>query len=175
MTDETEDPAVKRGPGRPRIIRDEENVREPVRADGVRTRARMRKGGQGKDKFDIPENLRRPGTSYEWKRMAVYGKPDSSHLVEMREQGWEPVDDPALRKYFMPEGHDGAIERDGLVLMDRPQQLTDEAREEDRLLAINAVRAKEQQMSSAPVGQFERSNKGTPLVSVKRSIEVPVE
>lgn len=175
MTDETAEPAIKRGPGRPRIIRDEEGTREPVRAAGVRTRSRLRKGGQSKDRFDIPPDLRRSGTSYEWKRMTVYGKPDSSHLVEMREQGWEPVDDPVLRRYFMPDDHTGAIERDGLVLMERPQELTDEAREEDRLMAINAVRAKEAQMTSAPVGQFERSNKGTPLVSVKRSIEVPVE
>lgn len=167
----------KRGP-RPRINRDPQATREPVRAEPIRQRVRMRRGGQAKDKFAIPSHLMQDGTSYEWKRASVYGKPDSGNIIEMREQGWEAVDDPVLRAYFMPEGHTGAIERDGLVLMERPQALTDEAREDDRLAARLAVSVKEQQINSAPDGQFERSNKGSPLGSVKHAYgpgEVPVD
>lgn len=178
MEEIEQEPAVKRGPGRPRLNRDEEAAREPVRAEGIRGRTRMRKGGQAKDKFAIPAHLQQDGTSYEWKRASVYNKPDSGHIVEMREQGWEPVDDPKLRGYFMPEGHEGAIERDGLILMDRPIELTNEARAEEIAAARLAVRTKEQQINSAPQGQFERSNKGSPLAQVSRTIErgaVPVE
>jgi len=176
--DETEqEPVVKRGPGRPRTVNRGPN-REPIRAEAGRIRTRMRKGGQAKDKFAIPSHLKQDGTSYEWKRASVYGKPDSGHMVEMREQGWEPVADRKIIDYFMPEGHKGAPERDGLILCERPQELTDEARQEEVDLARAAVRAKEQQLHEAPAGQFERLNKGNAMASVRHSVErgeIPVE
>src|SRR6185437_6404833 len=132
MEEIEQEPVVKRGPGGPRLNGDSEGQREPVRADAIRTRQRMRKGGQAKDRFDVPVSLRQDGTSYEWKRASTLGKPDNGHLIEMREQGWLPADTPELRSYFMPEGYEGAIERDGLILMERPEELTREARDEDK-------------------------------------------
>lgn len=174
----TEQVPAKRGPGRPRLNRDEDGVREPVRAESIRGRQRMRKGGGMKDRFAIPDHLKDPRTSYEWKTASVLGQPQTSHMVEMREQGWMPVTDRSIIDYFMPEGHQGAPERDGLILMDRPIELTEEARAEEEALASLAVWTKEQQLGAAGPGQFERSNKGNPLASVRRSVErgeIPVD
>lgn len=177
MTDSIES-EIRRGPGRPRLNPSPVETPEASEPIVAAPRQRMRKGGQAKDKFAVPDPLKLEGTSYEWKTATVMGKPFHDHMIEMREQGWLPVDDRRMREHFMPPGHVGAIERDGLVLMERPQELTDEARREDHANARLAVYTKEQQLHEAGPGQFERSNKGAPMGSVHRSIErgaMPVE
>lgn len=163
---------VKRPVGRPRILRD--NSEEGLRTEGIRGRTRKRKGGQAKDKFAIPDEFRQVGTSYEWKRASVYGKEDYGHIIEMREQGWEPVD-AKMMPGFMRDDYDGPVIRDGLILMERPQELTDEARAEDRLDAKNQVRIKEAQLVESGPGQFARDKN---ISGVKHSYErgeIPVE
>jgi hypothetical protein len=57
----------------------------------------------------------------------------------------------------MPAGSAGkTITRKGMVLMERPLEITEEARRRDQLKALNQVRAKEEQLHSAPPGTFER-------------------
>jgi hypothetical protein len=50
------------------------------------------------------------------------------------------------------------IERKGMVLMERPTVITEEAREIELKKARGQVRAKEQQLTNAPDGQFERNH-----------------
>jgi hypothetical protein len=60
---------------------------------------------------------------------------------------------------MMPAGMSAAdIERKGMVLMERPKEITDEARRIDAQKARNQVRAKEQQLSSAPEGTLTRDH-----------------
>jgi hypothetical protein len=140
-------PLAARGTARSNIVR-EDDVRGAIRS-------RKRKGGGANDKFHVPLNLVPPGWTYEWKRVSVIGKEDPAYAIEMREQGWTPV--PAERHpEFMPDEHKGAIARDGLILMERPEELTREAQEEDRVNALLQVRNKEAQLTGAQLGQFER-------------------
>jgi hypothetical protein len=77
---------------------------------------------------------------------------------------------------MMPDsGGYNTIERKGMILMERPQEVTEEARIAEMRRARMQVRQKEEQLNSAPSGQFERNNKENSLVKVKKSYEaVPI-
>jgi len=133
----------------------------------VRTRTRQRPGTI--DKFHLDAHLIPDGMSYEWKRQTVMGAPDPSYDQAMAENGWEPVDS-SRHPQFMPQGHKGPIVRDGLVLMERPVELTQEARAEDRMMAREQVQVKERQLSSTPDGTFTRDH-ATARPRVSKSYE----
>lgn len=152
-----------------------------VRPDTIRpaVRERKRKGGQVSDKYALsPEMIAdfdARGMTPEWKREIVYGAGDPAYDVFMREQGFEPVDASRYPDYVAP-GTTGAIRRDGLILMERPKELTAEAKEEDRRNARDAVRVKEEQLGTAPKGQLPRQRAdGSSTVSVNRTIESGIE
>jgi hypothetical protein len=160
--------------GKPRTPRTEEP------AAGIRTR--KRKGGTLVDKFDIPESMKADfaarGMDVQWKRETVYGARDPSYEVFMREQGFDPVDSSRFPEY-VAEGASGPIRRDGMMLMERPMELTLEAKLEERQAADDAVRIKTEQLTGAPDGQFQRHRAdGSSTVSINRTIErggLPVE
>lgn len=179
IVEEYEEPPVEDDVGLRRT-----EMRAPMREEDPRTRAARRAeeirnhlGGldEGTDEFFIDPRDIPPGWSYEWKRKTVLGQEDPAYMVSLARKGWEPV--PASRHpHMMPEGYvTASIERKGLILMERPLELTEEQRELDRRAAINQVRQKEQQLAQAPSGQFERQNKDSTLVKVKKSYEsIPI-
>ena len=72
----------------------------------------------------------------------------------------------------MPRGYDGAeIRRKGMVLMERPAEITSEVREAELRRARLQVRAKEEQLSASEAGQFDRTNKGNDMVKIKKGYE----
>jgi hypothetical protein len=125
----------------------------PIRDENIRQR--KRKGGQVADRYHIDPSAIPNGMSYEWKTVTVYGKEDPSYNVFLREQGWEPVE-ADRHPDLVADGHKGPIIRDGLMLMERPIELTREAQEEDRATAQDIVNVKRQQMGEAPAGTLPR-------------------
>jgi|WetSurMetagenome_2_1015567.scaffolds.fasta_scaffold170985_3 hypothetical protein len=83
--------------------------------------------------FDFPESVKEEGWSYQWCRTATLNNSDGDHneIPLMTRAGWEPVKPDQLNGYFLNEnkGRD-CIVRDGLMLMERPQEMTDDARRE---------------------------------------------
>lgn len=147
---------IQRAPIRP------EPAREEIRADGERV---MRRRRRTEDKFYIDPKVIPTNTSYEWKRTKCFGQPDSDHQVDLRENGWKPV--PAHRHpSMMPDGHTGAIEKNGQMLMERPKYLTQEARQEDYDIAREQVRSKEAAIGKADPGTFDR-----PLARINKTVE----
>lgn len=153
---------------------------EDPRARAARRAAELRdhRNGdmdEGVDEFfidpaDIPE-----GWSYEWKRRTVLGAEDPAYQVALARAGWEPV--PTSRHpSYMPMGGDYPfIERKGMILMERPLEITDDARNAELRKARMQVRQKEAQLNSAESGQFERTNKDQSLVKVRKSYEaIPI-
>ena len=110
----------------------------------------------GVDKFYIPLGEIPDGWDYNWKRKTIYNQEDPAYQVTLARGGWTPV--PAGRHPgMMPSGWKGAtIERDGMVLMERPMSITDLVRQKDRRAARDQVRVKEQQLSAAPPGTMEK-------------------
>lgn len=106
-------------------------IRPPMRG-GVIGRngevlTRTNRSNEQADQFDLPAGFAERGWSYQWVRASCHGKPDPANLTTHYENGWRPV--PSERKpgYFHPTEYKGPIERDGLVLMERPETLTREA------------------------------------------------
>jgi hypothetical protein len=127
------------------------------------------------DDFYIPKEDIPEGWDYQWKRHTLLGKEDPAYEVALARTGWEPV--PVSRHpNYMPEGYDGVtIMRRGMLLMERPMEITRDARRNEHKKARDQVRVKEAQLSAAPQGQFQRDNEGTPLASVKKNyVPMPV-
>lgn len=153
-------------------------MRPTIREEDPRTRAARRAAeirgnvgnmDEGVDKYRIDPHMIPDGWSYEWKRKSVLGKDDPSYQVELERKGWEPV--PAARHpSYMPDGGKYVtIERDGMVLMERPLELTIEARQIEHRKARLQVRNKEEQLNAAPQGHFERDNKGNSMSKISKS------
>jgi len=147
---------------------------EDPRARAERRAAEIRQhlkgdSSEGVDRFYIDPAVIPDGWSYEWKRKTIWGKEDPAHEVELMRKGWEPV--PATRHpEMMPKGNWQTIERDGMILMERPKVLTDDAHNANLKNARLQVRAKEAQLNQAPDGTFERDD---PRVkpSIKKSFQ----
>lgn len=160
-----------------------EPIRQPLRDEDPRAAAAARAASiwdqvadvaDGVDEFffdprDIPD-----GWTYEWKRDKVMNAEDPAYKVQLQRTGWEPV--PAGRHpQMMPAGYKGfTIERKGMILMQRPKVITDHFRERDNRNARGQVLAKEQQLSAAPAGQFERN---APKVKTGdyRPVDIPAD
>jgi len=160
-------------PSQPTYREEDPRVRAARRAAELREHIGIE--DDGVDKFFIDKRLIPDGWSYEWKNHLVLGQPNPSYEVSLARKGWEAV--PVTRHpQMMPDGWKGAhIERDGQILMERPLEITEEAKARDFRAARAQVRQKEAQLTGVPTGQFERDNKGSTLVNVKKSYEaIPI-
>lgn len=149
----------------------EEDPRLRAARRAMELREHQASDDEGVDKFYIDPRIIPDGWSYEWKTFTVLGKENPSEQVANARRGWEAV--PCARHpELMPINYRGeTIEREGMILMERPLEITNEAKARDLRIARAQVRGKEEQLGGAGVGQFERSNKGDSLVNVKKSFE----
>jgi hypothetical protein len=117
-----------------------EEVRAPVREE-VRLKPGQVRGRDGEiltrnknfdNAYEIPDHLKEPGWSYQRNRVTCFGEPDSLELSRMMDNGWRYVK-PSSRigQIYGMKADADFIEIGGLVLMERPQELTDQALEEN--------------------------------------------
>jgi hypothetical protein len=118
------------------------------------------------DKFYIPPEIVPDGWSYQGIAVSVYGQPQST--LGFLNNGWTPV--PASRHdgMFMPIGHDGPIIIDGQMIVERPIELTLEARDEEIAAARNLIRTQNEQFT--PRLPDARRHPGTQM-RARRTIE----
>ena len=156
---------------------------EDSRARAARRAAALRdhRGGsmdEGTDKFYIDPSQIPDGWSYEWKAWTVLGAENPGKQVSDARTGWEAV--PAYRHpEMMPGGYTGeTIDRDGMRLMERPAEITNEVKALELRKARDQVNQKEAQIKGAPAGAnspFETDNKGKPINTIRRSYEaIPI-
>jgi hypothetical protein len=101
----------------------------------------------GSNRFDFDRSLIPEGMTYEYKRFSMFGQEDKEHLVDLEQNGWTPVPaerHPELSGRRAVAGSD--IVRGGLMLMERPVEITDEARELDTFAARHQVAAQVQRL-----------------------------
>lgn len=155
-------------PSRPPLREASSAERAALRAAEVREHLGGGGMDEGTDEFYIDRTIIPDGWDYEWKMQQVMGKEDPAYAVGLARKGWEPV--PASRHpALMPhDSQERTITRKGMVLMERPMELTIEARAIEARRAQLQVRAKEDQLNAAPAGQFERQNKDASLIKVKK-------
>ena len=134
-------------------------------------RMRRRKMMQSDDIFNLPideipdafKHQMRNGEwiiSYEWKRLSVLGEENPFHIAAMNDQGWEPV--PVSRHpNWVPPGYNKPhIIKGAQILMDRPIELTLEARREELQAANRQVRDAEARLGMTPRGEMTRNFPG---------------
>jgi hypothetical protein len=116
---------------------------------------------QGTDEFYIDPAVIPEGWTYEWKRQSILGQEDATHQIHLARMGWEAV--PARRHPgMMPASWTkGTIERKGMILMERPTEVVEEARRIQNKAAKDQVRAKEAQIAGAPDGTMTRDHAQT--------------
>lgn len=119
------------------------------------------------DKFHIPAEIIPDGWSYQFIACSVYGKREST--IGFMNNGWAPVMANRHDGMFMPIGHDGPIIVDELMLVERPIELTLEAREEEIGAARNLIRTQNEQFTPRLPGA--RRHPETQL-RARRTIEV---
>lgn len=153
---ETPPALTKKGPMRP-DMRDE-SPRAAAERRAAEILGSLSPADEGEDKFRIPLSHIPDGWSYEFKRHTVYNKPDPAYDINLARTGWTPV--PLSRHpNEMPPGWAGStIERDGMILMERPRVVTEQFENIERRKARDQVRAKEAQLGAAPEGQFGRDH-----------------
>ena len=158
---------TKRAPGAT-PIRSDSAARAAERAAEIREH--MGTGGGGEDKFYVDPSIIPDGWDYQWKRAEIYGKSDPHYAVELRRNGWEgvPID---RHPELMPPGTTGVINRDGMVLMERPLVLTEEARRGELRDARSAVLTKEEQLGATPRGHLPRDADSRVRPRINKSYE----
>jgi hypothetical protein len=164
---------IQRAEIRPEIREEDPRVRAARRAAEIRDHINV--DDDGVDEFYVDPRVIPAGWEYEWKRRTLLNEENASYQVQLQMKGWEPV--PASRHpEYMPNNNSYAsIERKGMVLMERPSEISEASRQAEARRARSQVRAKEDQLAASPQGQFERSNKDSSLVKVGRSYEpIPI-
>ena len=116
--------------------------KKPVRIDYDRQAALEEES----DMLHIPKEIIPDGMRYNWKTMSVLGQQQSRRFGRYQATGWEPV--PASRHpgLFTPRGFEGEIEYDGLILMEKPEEMYLMTEEREFRKAREQVQAKEQQL-----------------------------
>lgn len=113
-------------------------------------RTRIRKGGMLHDSLHIPQHMIPEGIDLQWVTDSVLGQPAPQTRMGYEINGWQPVTGQMWSNrfdgMFLKKGHQGEINVGGLVLMERPMELTLEARGEDKKAADFARLAHEAQL-----------------------------
>lgn len=126
--------------------------------DHDRPRTRRRSSLISDNIYHIPIDEIPEGSSYEWKRWTVMGMEDPFYIAQMREQGWEPVNPKRHPNWVPPDYNQPYIIKGGQILMERPIELTQEARRENRQLAKRQVVEAEQRLGMTPKDTLSRQH-----------------
>jgi hypothetical protein len=103
------------------------------------------------DALYIPPELIPDGMRYNWKTLSVLGQQQTRRFGRFEATGWSPV--PAERHpgLFTPKGFKGNIEYDGLVLMEKPEELCLQSEAREYMKARAQVMGKEAQIRGGDV------------------------
>lgn len=172
MTDPVMPDAPRRGPGRPPMRQEaREQLHDAAHVRSREARIPKRRKSFNEDRYFIPPDLKQDGMDYQWCRYSVNGEPDLSHIADLQNQQWVavmPAEMPGLPHMQV----EGMIQRDGLILMKRPDYESEDAREENERQARMVAQAQVQSLGNINLGQgFEVSGKHT---SVRKSIEASI-
>lgn len=185
---------AKRGPGRPKTVtptvNDVDTMRDDVRhelreadpqeAARKRTAEILAQGGidvASVDKFLVPEHLKHPEWTIEWKRFSSYNAEDPDNINRALATGWQfvPASRPGFQIFFPRGWKENFILKEGMTLMERPAEITRMIEKRQLDEAKSQVRRKEQQVGEAPVGTLQRQDSaGNNVGSVKRTISGPI-
>jgi len=155
-------------------------MRPPMRADDPKALAAKRAAeirnnssdlDDGTDEFATPPAP--DGWTYEWKRKSSMNMDDISHMNHVRRTGWTPV--PVERHpEMMQVGAEGSIERKGMLLMERPEEITEDMRARDNRAARQQVQIKEGQLDPKGRGGLTDRNDSRVAPKIKKGFDIAI-
>jgi hypothetical protein len=98
-----------------------------------------------------------PGWTYNWKTHSVWNKEYPQYLSALQHTGWSPVPAHRVRHLLYPEYEGENVILDGMILMERPRELTDRVIQREYRRAVDVVRSSERKLSDAPAGTAPRT------------------
>lgn len=133
------------------------------RPDGQRSSTPRRRRQTSDNPFHIAAIEIPDGSTWEWKRVSTFGQVDVENQITAKEAGWLPVTwemrDPMTRPPGLTEiGMKEPVIRKGLMLMERPVELTQEAIGEERQRANQQVTDKFRELGQAPADTMTRQH-----------------
>jgi hypothetical protein len=138
---------IERPDMRPNMREEDPRVAAARRAAEIRANQVQ---DDGVDEFKLPPAP--DGWTYEWKTKAVLGQINHAHMTELYRQGWEEVPTARHPEEMPFDGNYPTIERKGMVLMQRPTVIVEEARAMQLMKARSQVKFKEEQLNGPPEG-----------------------
>ena len=129
--------------------------REPAREAGVvlgRDGQPIRRIKASSDWSYIDPSMIPEGYTYQWKMYSVLGDEQTyvGYQADLYRAGWRPVTHDRHPGVFAPLGTTGAIRMRGQQLMERPVELEQEAKAEEKYAADAQVQGSLQQFGLAP-------------------------
>lgn len=124
------------------------------------------------DPREVPD-----GFTIEWKRYSIHGKPDNEWLLHLERDGWEPAQ-PKDFPSRVPKAYTGnTVTHKDLILMIRPKELSQEAKDEEKQNARSQVLDKFKEIGMTGSGEAPRvDSAGRSLTKVNTSYgKIPVE
>jgi hypothetical protein len=170
IASEGETQTIEREPARA-PAREDPRERASRRAQELRDHGALNRPQQ--DKFRAPHAP--DGWEYEWRRVTVLNAEDPAYQVEIDGMGFEPV--PVDRHpEMMPKGFKGhTITRDGMMLVERPKEISDESRDKAYREAVGQVRAMEAKNAGKRADGFDNTYNGKPIAQIKKSYGDPIK
>ena len=161
MTDESTDtiaPVKKHGGGWPKgksrkpQAEAQAPTRTPQRAPqrGQQKRTPTGRIAFSDDVYAVDRDMLPPHMDYQWITKSVIGDEGGkvrANYVKMTMNGWEPVDGSLVPQYGIESGE---VNIGGLVLMQRPMEMTVEAREEEYAKATTQVSTQINRLNAIP-------------------------
>jgi len=144
-----------------------------LRAEELRSRMSEQQNDPSMyDEFYIDPRVIPEGWDYNWKRHSTAGMEDDTYATELRQAGWEAV--PAERHpELVPIGAKGAIIRKGMILMERPEEISNMAKQRELATAREAVAAKERALGQVPMGSYERNDRASGIRKSYGPMSIP--
>lgn len=97
-----------------------------------------------------------PGWSYEWKNHTIFNKEFPHYTATLMRNGWSPVPAHRHRELLYAGYSDDSVIIDGMILMERPMELTKRRRLREIRKATDQVRSSEAKLAEAPPGTAPR-------------------
>ena len=170
---------TKRGPGRPPHIKPEvdtmrNDLRTDMRASDPQEAARIRAAevfaqlGDSlaeEDVFHVPDELKQPGWDIEWKRFSSVNQEDTNNINKAKRTGWQevPANRPGFERFVPRNWKESFILKDGMLLMERPTEVSTEVKRRMLGQAREVIRIAEAQNGQSPPGTLPRDNNGRPI------------
>lgn len=105
----------------------------------------------GDDPYAIDPAIVPDGWVYQWKRYSIYGQVQTSYLTSLKRIGkWTEVLKESHDGMFDAPGIKGSIIHEGLILMERPASLHQEAVDEEKMAANMALQRAKTERGLAP-------------------------